>query len=91
VAHIYNPSYLGDQEDYGSRPAWANSLRDLSFSKIARAKWAGDVAQMVEYLFCKHETLSSNSNPTKKNDVCKGRDRETDSDGERERERETER
>jgi hypothetical protein len=27
VAHAYNPSYVGgrDQEDQGSKPAWANS------------------------------------------------------------------
>jgi hypothetical protein len=27
VAHAYSPSYLGgrDQEDHGSKPAWANS------------------------------------------------------------------
>jgi hypothetical protein len=30
VAHACNPSYTGgrDQEDLGSKPAWANSLRD---------------------------------------------------------------
>jgi hypothetical protein len=30
VAHTCNPSYSGgrDQEDCGSKPAWANSLRD---------------------------------------------------------------
>jgi hypothetical protein len=29
VAHTCNPSYSGgDQEDHGSKPAWANSLRD---------------------------------------------------------------
>jgi hypothetical protein len=29
VAHAYNPSYLEgrDQEDLGSKPAWANSSR----------------------------------------------------------------
>jgi hypothetical protein len=28
VAHAYNPGYLGsrDQEDCGSKPAWANSF-----------------------------------------------------------------
>jgi hypothetical protein len=49
-----------------SRPAWANSLRD-PISKITRAKRMGVVAQTVECLLCKHEALSSNSNPTKKN------------------------
>jgi hypothetical protein len=30
VAQAYNPSYSGgrDQEDRGSKPAWANSLQD---------------------------------------------------------------
>jgi hypothetical protein len=30
MAQVYNPSYSGgrDQEDRGSEPAWANSLRD---------------------------------------------------------------
>jgi hypothetical protein len=35
-------------------------------SKIARAKWAGDVAQAIERLLCKCEDLSSNPSPTKK-------------------------
>jgi hypothetical protein len=26
VAHIHNPSYLGDTEDQGLMPAWENSL-----------------------------------------------------------------
>jgi hypothetical protein len=40
-----NTSYLGswDQEDCGSRPAWANSSQD-PISKITTAKWAVDVA-----------------------------------------------
>jgi hypothetical protein len=31
VVHTYNPSYLGgrDQEDRSSKPAWANSLREM--------------------------------------------------------------
>jgi hypothetical protein len=33
---------------------------------IARAKWIGGMAQVVEYLLCKYEALSSNSSPTKK-------------------------
>jgi hypothetical protein len=35
-------------------------------SKISREKWTGDVAQVVEYLLCKHEALSANPIPTKK-------------------------
>jgi hypothetical protein len=39
VAHACNPSYFGDrdQEDRGSRPAWANSLRD-PISKLKKKK-----------------------------------------------------
>jgi hypothetical protein len=46
VAHTCNPSYSGgrDQEDYSSKPAWANSLRD-PISKIPITKRAGGVAQ----------------------------------------------
>jgi hypothetical protein len=48
VTHAYNPSYSGgqDQEDCGSKPAWANSLRD-PILKIPNAKRAGGVAQDV--------------------------------------------
>jgi hypothetical protein len=62
-----NPSYLGgwDWEDYGSRPAQANSSQDF-ISQIIRTKWAESVVQVVECLLCKHEILSSNPNPTKK-------------------------
>jgi hypothetical protein len=65
VAHIWNPSYLGgwDQEDWGSRPAWANILQD-PISKLTRVKWTGSVAQAVEHLVCKCEALSSNSGYT---------------------------
>jgi hypothetical protein len=35
VAHTCNPSYSGgsDQEDHSSKPAWANSLKDLISKK----------------------------------------------------------
>jgi hypothetical protein len=35
VAHTYNPSYSGgrDQEDCGSKPAWAHSLQDPILKK----------------------------------------------------------
>jgi hypothetical protein len=36
------------------RPAQANSSQD-PISKITRAKWSGDVAQVVDPLPCKHE------------------------------------
>jgi hypothetical protein len=40
VAHAYNPSYSGgrDQEDYGSKPAWANRLGDPILKKIHHEK-----------------------------------------------------
>jgi hypothetical protein len=45
VAHAYNPSYLEgrDQEDLGSRPAQANSLRDPILRKpITKKDWWSD-------------------------------------------------
>jgi hypothetical protein len=46
VAHSCNPSYSGgrDQEDCGSKPGWANGLRD-HISKKSITKRAGGVAQ----------------------------------------------
>jgi hypothetical protein len=46
VAHACNPSYSGcrDQEDHGSKPAQANSLRN-PILKIPITKRAGGVAQ----------------------------------------------
>jgi hypothetical protein len=40
-------------------------MRPDPISEITRAKWTGGVAQVLECLLCKHETLSSNSSPTK--------------------------
>jgi hypothetical protein len=45
VAHAYNPSYSGgrDQEDHGSKPAWANSSArsyfEKPFTKIGLVEW----------------------------------------------------
>jgi hypothetical protein len=45
VAHACNPSYSGgrDQEDHGSKPAWANSSLDpilkKPFTKIGLVEW----------------------------------------------------
>jgi hypothetical protein len=45
VAHTCNPSYSGgrDQEDRGSKPAWANSLRnpflEKPITKIGLVEW----------------------------------------------------
>jgi hypothetical protein len=46
MAHVCNPGYSGgrDQEDCGSKPAQANSLRD-PISKNPLRKRAGGVAQ----------------------------------------------
>jgi hypothetical protein len=59
VAHTCNPSYSGgrDQEDHGSKPAQAYSLRDPNL-KIHNTKRAGGVAQVVEHLSSKSEALS---------------------------------
>jgi hypothetical protein len=48
VAHPRNPSYSGgrDQEDHGSKPVQANSLRD-PISKNPSQKRAGEVTQGV--------------------------------------------
>jgi hypothetical protein len=50
VAHTCNPSYSGgrDQEDCGSKPEQANSLRDpILKKKKSHTKRAGGVAQGV--------------------------------------------
>jgi hypothetical protein len=49
VAHFYNPNYSGgrDQEDCGSKPAWANSSQEPISKKIHHKKRAGGVAQGV--------------------------------------------
>jgi hypothetical protein len=49
VAHACNPSYSEgrDQEDRGSKPAWANSSQD-PISKILNTKRVGGVAQGVD-------------------------------------------
>jgi hypothetical protein len=48
VTHTYNPSYSGgrDQEDHGSKPAWANSSRDPMSKKAHHKKKNG----VVEWL-----------------------------------------
>jgi hypothetical protein len=48
VAHTCNPSNSGgrDQEDRGSKPAWANSLQDPILKKKSQ-KRGGGVAQGV--------------------------------------------
>jgi hypothetical protein len=63
VTHTCNPSYSGgkDQEDQGSRPAWANSAQDLILKKTHHKKTG-----LAECLPSKHEALSSNSSPTNK-------------------------
>jgi hypothetical protein len=49
VAHTCNPSYSRgrDEEDRGSKPAWANSLRKLNLKKNPSQKTAGGVTQGV--------------------------------------------
>jgi hypothetical protein len=48
MAHACNPSYSGgrDQEDRGSKPAWANSSQD-PISKTPSQKRAGELVQGV--------------------------------------------
>jgi hypothetical protein len=74
MAHTCKPSFSGgiDQEDLHSKPARAKSLRDYlentQHSPFFRLNpvLAGGVAQVVECLLSKCETLSSNSSTTKK-------------------------
>jgi hypothetical protein len=47
------------------------------YLKIAKAKRAGNVAQMVEQLPCKSEALSSKSSTAKKRFKCTQKERET--------------
>jgi hypothetical protein len=66
VAHACNPSYPGgrDQEDHSFWPAQTNSSLETLSCKYPTQKRAGKVAQVVEHLSSKCETL--NSNPPKK-------------------------
>jgi hypothetical protein len=50
VPHAYNPSYSGgrDREDYGSKPARANSSWDPIAKKKIVTKKADGVAQDVD-------------------------------------------
>jgi uncharacterized membrane protein YoaT (DUF817 family) len=63
VAHICNPGYLGgrDEEDCGSRPAWANSsgrsYPEKPFTKIGLVEWL------------KMKALSSSPSTTKKKKI----------------------
>jgi hypothetical protein len=49
VAHTCNPNYPGvrDQEDHGSKPAWANRSTRPYFERNPPQKRAGGVAQGV--------------------------------------------
>jgi hypothetical protein len=47
--------------------AWeAELVNETLISKIARPKWTGGVAQVVEHLLCKFKATSSNPIKTKK-------------------------
>jgi hypothetical protein len=61
VAHACNPSDSGgrDQEDHGSKPAWANSSRTAPHLENIHCKKG-----LVEWL--KVKALNSNSSTTKK-------------------------
>jgi hypothetical protein len=68
MACICNPSYSEgwDWEDFGSRPAQANSSQDPHPQNNQRNTRTGGVTQLVEYLLCKYEAQSLNFSPTKK-------------------------
>jgi hypothetical protein len=68
VAHTYNPSYSGsrDQEDQGSKPTQANSLRDTCLKKPFTKK-----VGLVEWL--KVKALSSSPSTVKKKNKNKNK------------------
>jgi hypothetical protein len=41
-------------------------VHETPISKIIRAKWTGDVTQVVECMLCKYKALSSNPSPIMK-------------------------
>jgi hypothetical protein len=66
LAHTYNPSHSGDgdQEDHGSKPAWADSAKDLIL-KILNTKqgwWSGSSGRAP----AECESLSSKASTAKK-------------------------
>jgi hypothetical protein len=67
-ADACHPSYLGgrDQEDCGSKPAWANSLRDPFSNKTHHKERLVGAAQVVECLSSKREAQSLNPSTAKK-------------------------
>jgi hypothetical protein len=82
MTHTCNPSYSEgrDQEDPGSKPAQANRLGN-PISKTSSTKKGQQMYQVVEYLPCKCETLSSNRSTTtkkKKKSTCKRLARDQD-------------
>jgi hypothetical protein len=64
VAHICNSSYSGgrDQEDRGSKPAWANSSQDPISKNSSHTHTHTHKTGMVEWL--KVKALSSSSSTT---------------------------
>jgi hypothetical protein len=56
-----------DQEDHGSRLAWAKSSRDPILKITNTQKKAGKVAQLIDNLPSKCRALSSSPSTTKKN------------------------
>jgi hypothetical protein len=63
MAYAYNPNFLGgwDWEDGSLRSVWANSLGSRLQNNQSKMNWR--YSSSIEYLLCKHKTLSSNSNP----------------------------
>jgi hypothetical protein len=65
VAHACNPSYSEgrDQEDCGSKPAWANSSRDpILKKKPSKKERTGGVAQGVGPEFKPQYCINNNNN-----------------------------
>jgi hypothetical protein len=66
VAHDCNPSYSGgrDQEDDGSKPAWANSLRDPILKKTHHNKRACGEGPKFKHQYCKKKKKKKDGFPS---------------------------
>jgi hypothetical protein len=65
VAHAYNPSYSRgrDQEDHGSKTAWANSFQDPILKKTLHKKVAQGEGPKFKSQYLKKKKKFSSSGP----------------------------
>jgi hypothetical protein len=73
VAHVCNAGYLGgrEHEGHGTKPVWAFSSQD-PVSKVTNTENRA-VAQVIECLSSKWETLTSKPSATKKKKSQEGK------------------